>query len=247
MSSISITEAQIFAAIGNVLTAFGLVSASGLAIPIVRGQVNRVPEPASPDFAVMWPIHRDRLATNVRLTSDNALTGSISGTVLTVSALNGGSVAIGQPVYGLTTAPNTVILSQIGGAPSGVGTYAVSVAQTVPSGPLYCGTTQAMQPMELTIQVDVHGPASADNVTRIATLWRDQFGVDACQAQGDIIAPLYTSDPRQMPFDNAEQQVEERWSIDLCCQANPVVTVTQQFAAELTITTIPVDVIYPVD
>ena len=55
------------------------------------------------------------------------------------------------------------------------------------------------------------------------------------------LAPLYTSTPRQMPFDNGEQQVEERWVIDLCMQANVTITTTMQFAPALTAITTAVE------
>lgn len=97
----------------------------------------------------------------------------------------------------------------------------------------------------VTIQLDVHGPASADNVQVIATLFRSDWAVDQFAASGFDVAPLYASDPRQIPFTNGEQQVETRWSIDLAMQCNPVTTVSQDFAAQLSIVTVNVDARYP--
>jgi hypothetical protein len=175
---ISLTETQIFTALRSVLGAFGLApSDPEQPVQIIRGQVNRVPEPARPDFVVLWPITRDRLAMNIT-TYDGA--------------------------------PNP-------------------------------GTAAIMQETEVTIQADVHGPFSADNAARIQTLFRDQFAMDAFAASGLPLTPLYTSDPRQMPFDNGEQQVEERWTIDLCMQADVTITVPQQFAITLTGTATPVE------
>lgn len=62
--------------------------------------------------------------------------GTISGTTLTVSALPGlpaggisGAIAVNSPVLG--AAPGTVIQSQLSGTTGGVGTYQVSIFQTV--------------------------------------------------------------------------------------------------------------------
>ncbi len=103
----------------------------------------------------------------------------------------------------------------------------------------------ALQETEITIQCDVHGPASGDNAQRISTLWRDQFAVSAFENLGLAISPLYTSDPRQMPFTNGEQQWENRWVIDLCMQADIAVTTPMQFADQLHAAVTPVESLEP--
>jgi hypothetical protein len=64
------------------------------------------------------------------------LTGQIATTVLTVSAVASGVIEIGQMLTGGATAANTRITEQLTGTPGGLGTYTVSVSQTVASGPL---------------------------------------------------------------------------------------------------------------
>lgn len=103
----------------------------------------------------------------------------------------------------------------------------------------------ATQPTQITIQIDVHGPASADNAQIITTLLRDDYACQAFTASGYDIAPLYAGEPQQIPFFNGEQQVEFRWTIDAVVQANTVVTVSQDFAASINIGLIDVDVVYP--
>ena len=65
--------------------------------------------------------------------SGAVFTGSITGAVLTVSAMTSGTILPGQMLIGTGIAPGTSITSQMTGS-GGVGTYAVSVAQTVGSG-----------------------------------------------------------------------------------------------------------------
>ena len=79
--------------------------------------------------------------------------------------------------------------------------------------------------------------------TSPATVLRDYRGVDLFAAAGAGVAPLYTDDPRQTAFENAEDQFEERWSLDVHLQADIAVIVTQQYAAALSVTAIPVDVV----
>jgi hypothetical protein len=60
-------------------------------------------------------------------------TGSIATTVLTITAMTSGEVTIGQTITGGTTAANTRIQAQLTGTSGGIGTYTVSVSQTVTS------------------------------------------------------------------------------------------------------------------
>lgn len=234
--TISVTEAQIFTALGNVLQSFGLVNAAGTAIPIVQGQANRVPAPAVADYAVMWPVGRDRLSTNVSTYSDNQITGSITANVLTVTVVKVGAVVPGQTLYGPNVSSAPVILTQTAGPTGGAGTYTVSTTANAASGPIYCGAKGMLEPVMITTQVDIHGPSSADNATRLMTQWRSETGTQACEDQGGIISPLYADTARQVPFINDQDQYEERWSVDLYMQANPIITVTQQFATSAQVT-----------
>jgi hypothetical protein len=91
---------------------------------------------------------------------------------------------------------------------------------------------------EVTIQIDVHGPASADNAQAISTLLRSEYATIAFTQTGLAVQPLHAEDPRQTPFQNAEQQYEWRWTVDAVLQANPVIGTPQDFADEVEITPI---------
>ena len=230
---ISLTEKQIFTATVAFLNGIGLAPfVAGEPVPVIRGQVNRVPQPAQTDYVVIWPVTRARLATNTDTLADVIVTGAIASNVLTASAVTGGALVTGAFLVGSNVTPGCQVQQQTGGTPGGAGTYALTPTADG-AGPYYAGTQASLQPVEVTLQADVHGPASADNAARIGTLFRDQYGVAAFQASGFDVAPLYASDPRQTAFDNGEQQIEERWSIDLCMQANIAVTTPMQFADQL--------------
>ena len=244
-ASLDIDETAIFTALHTALGRFGLVpSVAGAPVPIIRGQANRVPEPGQVDYLVMWSLRRDRLSTNVDTTLDDVVTGAFAGNVLTVSAVSGPRPLVaGMSLYGATVTQSCEIVSQLSGSLGGVGAYAVLPTADSPAGPLWAGTLAVMQPMQMTIQLDIHGPASADNAVRVSSLMRDFYGVDAFRGTG--VAPLYADDPHQIPFQNAEQQYEERWVIDICLQANPTVTVGQQFADKAIVAPVLVDTFYP--
>ena len=57
--------------------------------------------------------------------------------------------------------------------------------------------------------------------------------------------PLYASDPKQTTLINAEQQYNNRWTMDFFAQFNPVVQVPQDFAAALQVDLAEVDEHFP--
>ena len=59
-------------------------------------------------------------------------TGSISGTTLTVTLLKSGSLAIGQSLFGIGLASETVITA-LGTGTGGLGTYTINLSQTIAS------------------------------------------------------------------------------------------------------------------
>jgi hypothetical protein len=202
-------------------------------VAVVDGQDNRVPEPSISDFVVMTPINRLRLETNVDTFVDCSFIGSISGAVLTVTQVLIGSLTINNLVFGPNVALNTLIVAQTSGTPLGVGTYTLSQTQNLGSQKMACGVVQMLQPTQLTVQLDVHGPNSADNAQIITTTFRDDFAVEALTALNTNVAPLYADDPKQIPFINDQQQYETRWIIEAVLQVNQTVTAPQQFADQV--------------
>ncbi len=240
--SVAPTESQVFEAVGNYLTA---VLPSGT--PLTQGQQNRVPEPQPGDFVVMWDIFGGRLETNTDSYLDAVFTGSVVWTELTITAVNPnftGKIAVGSTIFGAGVAANTVVTA-LGTGTGGTGTYTVNNGQTVASRTLAAGTSALLQPVEVVIQVDVHGPSSANNARLISTTFRDEFAVDQLATSGIDIAPLYSEDPLQAPFINAEKQYETKWTVDLHLQVNFIVTVPQQFASAVDIGVVSVDATFP--
>lgn len=62
---------------------------------------------------------------------DATFTGSISGAVLTVSAITSGVLASDSVIASTDTLSGTLVVDQLTGLPGGIGTYAVSKSQTV--------------------------------------------------------------------------------------------------------------------
>lgn len=93
------------------------------------------------------------------------------------------------------------------------------------------GSDEISRSTALHFQLDVYGPASAENATVITTLLRDSYGYEALKPSG--IAPLYAEDPFQMPLVAGEQQWIQRWTIRAALHGNIAVTVPVEFADTL--------------
>lgn len=212
---------------------------------VVQAQPNRVPEPSGANFVTMTPRSRPRLSTDVSSYSDASFLASISGTDMTVTAVNLGTIAPGLQVFGVGVADGTEIVS--GPSDGGVGDYVIDPAQTVASAPMAAGAQTIAQSTEFVVQLDVHGPISGDIAQTISTLMRSPWGVDQFAAQNPNygVVPLYSDDPKQLPFSNDQQQQENRWMIEAHLQINPAVTVSQQFSGAAAVTLISVDEAYP--
>jgi hypothetical protein len=224
----------------NIFTALRsfLLAVLPAGVDVVQAQVNRVPEPVGSDYVLMTPLRRERLETNVDSYADVLFTASIAGTVLTVSSINFGVIVVGSTLFGvgLGTGVTTSVTGQLTGSLGGTGTYSVVPTQTVASQPMAAGLTDYMQPTEVTIQLDVHGPNSADNSQIITTLFRDDYAVQQFLTSGFDVTPLYADSAKQMPFTNESAQFENRWVIEVCMQANIVISAAQQFSSQLNVT-----------
>lgn len=213
---------------------------------VVQTQDNRVPQPNVVDFVTMTPLRRGRLSTNVDRYADAAYAASIAGDLMTVTAVAIGPIKVDRALFGAGLAANSRIVSQASGDAGGIGQYVVSPAQSLSSRALASGGLEALQPTQVDVQLDVYGPASADNAQIISTLLRDPYGVAKFAESGFDVSPLYAIDPRQAPFVDEQNQYENRWIVEAALQANQVVLgVPQQFADSVAVGLVSVDATYP--
>lgn len=216
--------------------------------PVIMMQDNQVPEPQEGNFVALNPVRRLRFATNIASFTDLVVLGSIVGTTMHVDAVAGGPLVTGLPVLGANVAAGTLLGVQQSGPPGGVGDYLVAPSQSLPAQQQFTlGTVQELQKTDLVMQADFHGPLSSDAAQITTTMFRDSYAVDFFAALPYDVVPLYPDEPRQLPFINAEQNWETRWSVDLHLEANQTVyNVPQQYAASLQLDLISVDAAYPV-
>jgi len=218
-------------------------------VSIIAGQQNRSAEPANPFFAVITPIRFDRFSTNVDASQDVKFTGSITGNVLTVSAIETGEILLGAMVTGQGIAFGTTITGFLTGT-GGTGTYQVSQSQTVAVDTLSAGWKTLTQNAQITIQIDFHSSdtTAGDFAQTVSTALRDPYGVDffaGLAAPLNGVVPLIADDPVQRPFINAENQYEWRWSLDCKLEMNQTIIVPQTYADSADVTLVDVLAVYP--
>jgi hypothetical protein len=215
---------------------------------VVLGQPNRVPEPAGSAFVVMTPILIKRLGTNRGTGFDVKFTGSVTGNVLTVTAVQHGAIILNSLLYGVGLENlNVRITSQLTGVPGGIGTYQLGTAPNLSSETLASGYWQYLQPAELTVQMDFHAAdmTAGDMAMAASTLFRSEYATRFFANLGPDVTPLYADDPAQRPFLNDQQQIEWRWVLDARMQVNDIAQIGQQFADAVVIRRVMVDAPYP--
>lgn len=216
---------------------------------VIVAQQNRVPEPRVGSFVLMTPLRLERLETNIDSSADVRFTGSISGTTLTVTEMDFGTILVGATVFGVGVTANTKIMA-LGTGTGGTGTYTVSPSQTVASETLSAGSKIIEQHEIFVMQLDFHSDAlgdSADMATVVAMTMRDEYAADqfANQVPYYGVVPLYADDPAQRVFVNDSSQYESRWVVDAMLQANPIIVVPQQYADAVDVDVVSVEAEFP--
>ncbi|MEX3614238.1 MAG: hypothetical protein VB141_10915 [Burkholderia gladioli] len=110
---------------------------------------------------------------------------------------------------------------------------------------LQADTLRHMRPTQWTAQIDCYGKRAQDRAVTLSTLLRSAYACEQFGGEGLNVQPLFAGDARQLPFVNASDQYEERWSFDAVLQYNPVIIVPQDFANALSASLIEVDTKFP--
>lgn len=90
-------------------------------------------------------------------------------------------------------------------------------------------------PKRIDVQVDFYGPSSGDQCNAVKSIYRSVYGATGWP---DGIKPLYCSDGHQSPLITGEEQYESRWTLTASLQYNPTVSIPQQSANQLAVTSI---------
>jgi hypothetical protein len=205
---------------------------------VVEGQDTAVSEPYGSRFVVVTPMSRPRLATNLVLYAETQIYASISGSKLNVDSIQFGTIIPNSLLWGIfgDVQQGTTIIKQIGGMGGGPGVYELSHLQTTVKQTMACGNMYIWTDNELVFQLDIHGAnprESTDMVSTISALFRDEVATDYFDNLRIGLSPLHADEPHQVPFLNAEQAWETRWSLDAHMQVSQKITLPQQFTTSV--------------
>lgn len=99
---------------------------------------------------------------------------------------------------------------------------------------------------EWVCQLDFYGPGASDAARLVNLLVRSDYAFATFVAQTpEVLAPLYATPSKQLPFINDSNQYEPRWMFEFHAQYNPVVEIPQDFATSLEVTPVNVDARFP--
>lgn len=97
-------------------------------------------------------------------------------------------------------------------------------------------TTQNIYtPVQLTVQIDVHGDDAADTAGIISGLIRDTYCVQFMEDNDYALHPVDADDASQMPFINAQNQYEDRWVLRATLQTVSLIVTPAIFAESIAI------------
>lgn len=145
-----------------------------------------------------------------------------------------------------------VIQAQMNRVPMPLGDFivmtpSISTALSTPIDIYSVNGKSIMRPTQFEVQLDFYGTKAQERSAVVSMLFRDDAGCRAFQGIGFELQPLYANDPVQMPIITGEEQFLSRWTLRAALQYNPKITLPQDFATEVEIGLIDVEVEYPVE
>ncbi len=216
-------------------------------IEVIAAQDNRVPEPQIGNFVIMTPIRFERLDTNLDTFQDSTFSGTVDGDQLTVISFSHGKIEIGSLLTGEGVPDGTLVTA--GPADGTLGIYTINSDISIPIEQTFHAGAKILQiNARSTIQLDFHSEdySAAQNAQTTALMLRDLYATDyfaALAAPRNRITPIHADQVAQRPFINDQQQYEWRWVAEAVLQVNQRIVVPQQFAQDIDVDLVVVDVI----
>ncbi|WP_239641926.1 phage neck terminator protein [Edwardsiella tarda] len=91
------------------------------------------------------------------------------------------------------------------------------------------------------IQVDIYGSGAGDRAVTLETVFASGYAYDQIKAIDARVAPLYSTAAIQAPMIDAEQQWQERWTLDVSLQVHMTASFPQDYFDKAEIKAEPVD------
>jgi len=108
------------------------------------------------------------------------VTGTIAGTVMTVSAVTSGALAVGHTISG--SGVTTTTITSLGTGTGGTGTYNISASQTVSGATTVTGTA----PYRIAATVTVPAKSTLVVVSRDTAIWLEELDILRLTASANL-------------------------------------------------------------
>ncbi|WP_392430519.1 LIC_12616 family protein [Edwardsiella piscicida] len=92
------------------------------------------------------------------------------------------------------------------------------------------------------IQVDIYGDGAGDRAVTLETVFSSGYAYDKIKAIDERVAPLYSTAAIQAPMIDAEQQWQERWTLDVSLQVHMTASFPEPYFDKAEVSVDPVGI-----
>lgn len=107
------------------------------------------------------------------------------------------------------------------------------------------GSEQTQRSNQWRCQLDFYGNSAQDMAAIVGTMIRSEYATEWFRQNNMPVTPLYAGEPHQTTMINAEQQYENRWTLDFIAQFNAVIATPLDFMDSIQVGIVAADLKFP--
>lgn len=107
------------------------------------------------------------------------------------------------------------------------------------------GSEQTQRSNQWRCQLDFYGNSAQDMAAIVGTMIRSEYASEWFRQNNMPVTPLYAGEPHQTTMINAEQQYENRWTLDFIAQFNAVIATPLDFMDSIQVGIVAADLKFP--
>lgn len=107
------------------------------------------------------------------------------------------------------------------------------------------GSEQTQRSNQWRCQLDFYGNSAQEMAAIVGTMIRSEYATDWFRQNNMPVTPLYAGEPHQTTMINAEQQYENRWTLDFIAQFNAVIATSLDFMDSIQVGIVAADLKFP--
>ncbi|WP_336747892.1 LIC_12616 family protein [Pantoea vagans] len=107
------------------------------------------------------------------------------------------------------------------------------------------GSEQTQRSNQWRCQLDFYGNSAQEMAAIIGTMIRSEYASEWFRQNNMPVTPLYAGEPHQTTMINAEQQYENRWTLDFIAQFNAVISTPLEFMDSIQVGIVAADLKFP--